>query len=1201
MMESWPGRQGQYCYYSKFGTVPGRSCTHNYHERHQTPHYPVRYDELQQNQSRDCSHWTVPGSRADRHHRQDVRGYRTHEVPEWTAAWPATRDHDKGLLREEWQKKWDLSNQVPCNRDTLGTRSESNYRELEAWATRYRHSLPRRRRIEAELRGASQRTVDDSRTDHQMTTMQHTKKSPINREFGLYPSKAPTSNTSHMMGMKENTGYLRMMFNQPPGYTAPPPYNSQHKVSPVYHYRPSNWEKDGKRPVSRSWSHFSMRLHDGPTDNRIGEKEGFKMSDESQSNTKLKGLKAQREDANTLQTGSPISVLNTQRRLEHMQPQQYSSEKPKTIGETLSRVIEGRKFKLEKKTGGMTIFCLVSRMAANTETPSLLYSKTNPESAETEYVPQTQRLSTPTHKLADEVDFTASTLTDQTQVFNVKNLSDGQKESLTPMSKKQEDDVLSSKACAQNEAEMNRKDEWEQPVSTKYPLWREPRYTSRTEKVNKDVSDGGEHVCVQVVSQPVDSEISKHDIKEKADDKKGLLVTDTTCVLVKMELIQSPNKEHVLYLGSPGGDHRILLDDQTVESKCPLRETTDEDTQTNPSPEAKNNNQISPGQEEHITEEKEDNVMSSPESESETFEERAERILGIPLNLCTKKLEAERLIAVNDLNAKKKEAGSSEQSITEEEQSQSHQQVIQSNKSVRLTENDHRVEMIDNDGENALASHSKGAQSSGEEEASMDLTHLATTDHCVLESPCDNNNHVENDEEHQTEDDGEECAEMARLVTAERVFLPQLTSPKSVDCSSVSTSHTDSSSSSPPPLDSNSQSAKVLCDIESQDEELITDSVYLNKTDEVFAIAMQQLNDCQPDDAVSDLFEPQSEEALKENFGAAEEEPFSATTLQQLFESVNMDDGDDDEPKTRDTTEQQSPTEGSQEPLGILSHCTEYGEEEKKCEIEVKTCEEKAGNTTANVQSQENHEELLTSYGASTEAQNNTTDTETDAEHSLDLSASDCEEPQPTSDELTCPELVSPDSVSFLALAPASSPNPGSACGVPQKDPSLLCEPLHFSVLDQVFCSTSPDEEHTCHDEAHKVHLQHPQSLREVVSRIRKHTAPDSENEEEEVSEPWDPENLHPVLLFTDVLMDCSERVDEDRLSCSSISSHSSGDTVIVAEETARYVGEPSEVETEVEVFDKAEDLCCCGENTAEDKQEDNKMTDMSESSLSEE
>ncbi|TKS71489.1 Syntaxin-16 [Collichthys lucidus] len=284
-MEFWSENQGQY---SKFGTIPGRHYTHNYHDRHQTTQYPLYYGE-HQDQGRESSYWTLPGSRTggapqeytnwtdqeltapasshfpfiiDRHpqQHQDL-GYQPHEARdrEWIAAQRATREYERGYLREGGQRRWEQCSPVQYNREVSTKRSDSSYRELEAWAARYSHSLPRRRRIEAELRGASQGLLEGSRAgrDPRLTALQQVLQSANIRESGLwdrgsrqqtptyYPSQTPATDTSHMLDTKEKTGYQRRMFSQPPGYIAPPPYNSPHKSSPVSHHSDTSWEQEG--------------------------------------------------------------------------------------------------------------------------------------------------------------------------------------------------------------------------------------------------------------------------------------------------------------------------------------------------------------------------------------------------------------------------------------------------------------------------------------------------------------------------------------------------------------------------------------------------------------------------------------------------------------------------------------------------------------------------------------------------------------------------------------------------------------------------------------------------------------------------------------------------------------------------------------------------------------------------------------------
>ncbi|TNN44468.1 hypothetical protein EYF80_045321 [Liparis tanakae] len=234
----------------------------SFHDRHQVPHYPLYYDRhTQQHQD--------PGDR------------------EWTAAQSAAREYERGFLREGWQRRWDHSGPVRYNRDVSAKRSDSSYRELEAWAARYSHSLPRRRRIEAELRGASQGLLESSRpperdsrsgTDPRPAALQQVRQSASIRESGLgcarggrqqaptnYPPQTPAADTSHMLDRKEKADYQQRMFSQPPGYIAPPPYESPHKGSPVLHHCDTSWEqKVSEREMleERAERILGIHLHD---------------------------------------------------------------------------------------------------------------------------------------------------------------------------------------------------------------------------------------------------------------------------------------------------------------------------------------------------------------------------------------------------------------------------------------------------------------------------------------------------------------------------------------------------------------------------------------------------------------------------------------------------------------------------------------------------------------------------------------------------------------------------------------------------------------------------------------------------------------------------------------------------------------------------------------------------------------------------
>ncbi|XP_038552421.1 uncharacterized protein si:ch211-159e12.5 [Micropterus salmoides] len=809
-MDFWPENQGQSSLYSKFGTVPGRNYTHNYHERHQATNYPLYYGE-HQDQGRESSYWTLPGSRTggapqeytnwtdqeltapsshfpfilNRHSQQhqDLGEYQTHEARdrEWTASQRAAREYERGFLREAWQRRWEPCSPVRYNREVSAKRSDSSYRELEAWAARYSHSLPRRRRIEAELRGASQGLVENSRaperdsrsgTDPRVAALQQVLQSANIRESGLwdrgarqqalayYPSHTPATDTSHMLDMKEKTGYQRGMFSQPPGYIAPPPYNSPHKNSPVLQHYDTSWEQEGKRQTY--WSQPTLRKQDisvDQQDHRQEEEKDFTKPDGNQKTfPELEGLKHQRQETDALQASSPTSIQETH--IQHagmlslQQPQVFEAAQNKMMNEDASsKVIEGRKFRLSKKTGGMTIFCLVSRIAGSTETPSLPLCTLKTNIQNTGGISKGLRDSSDinqTHKLADEIDFTAATLTDQSNTSDARNLKAKQKETPTCVGSEMLEDDRSTKAetddVSPERANKNVADStsWRQVaqsvqhVSAKYPLWREPSFTSRAESESlstclKANSEEGESNVLQSQEDtaqvhPIDLEVRRLDIKKESEDNKGLLVIDTTCVVVKMELIQSPKKDHVHYFGStPHTEHnpfdiKSTISPECVQSSSQLDQevTTDQNAETvplhiNERPETELDSDLmdkkASGGEGEISF---TFISSSSVPKRETIEERAERILGIPLHdsLITEQQPEESATSLLNSCVDNQEAEPSPikdkniddaveqipKNTTEEEQSQNQLEVGRKEDAVCLQEKGDTKERVVNEG-----------------------------------------------------------------------------------------------------------------------------------------------------------------------------------------------------------------------------------------------------------------------------------------------------------------------------------------------------------------------------------------------------------------------------------------------------------------------------------------------------------------------
>ncbi|XP_061583441.1 uncharacterized protein LOC133448690 [Cololabis saira] len=705
MMDFWSENQGQSHLDSRCGTVR-RTFAHNYRDRHDAALYPLYYEE-QQDQGREPSYWTAVGSRTGRampeyanwtdpeltssshfpfildrqtQHHQDLGEYQQqHEARarEWTTSHRPPRDYERGNLNEMWQRRFEPNSPIRYNRESYPKRSGSSYRELEAWAARYSHSLPRRKRIEAELRGTPRGQVEgcktlerDSRsgTDPQGAALQHVQQIPNSRvsevlergdrqqapSYLPHPSQFPTPDIGHMVDVKENIGLQRRMYSQPPGYIAPPPYNSPHKSSPSVHQWDTNWEQGGKGHAY--WSQPMLRKQDA-----TGEGGEFANPDESITCIET-GLMHQRQEASVSTAAGPIGECM----LALQDPQVDQNSK---INQETSKVIEGRKFRLNKKSGGMTIFCLVSRIADTTESPSLplCNSQTNIQNREVDHISEEPGDSgdlSQMCKLSDEVDIGAPTIRAQSDTHDVRSLTATQTDLITCEGQKKFEDKSPNKAENISTEKPSRNSDSstsgrqigdsEHPVLVKYPLWREPSSTSRTETESSTTcslkANGEEEESDGALNQHGDPHISKEtnnerkplDIKD-SEDRKALLVIDTTCVVVKVEMIPSPQKEHVHYLDSTGNAETSQFHDQTIISS-ELTGQLNQDVTTDHNTDAtflQRKEGHEPRLDSTFLENEEHTgemevslscVVPPPLFVKETSEERAKRILGIPLH-----------------------------------------------------------------------------------------------------------------------------------------------------------------------------------------------------------------------------------------------------------------------------------------------------------------------------------------------------------------------------------------------------------------------------------------------------------------------------------------------------------------------------------------------------------------------------------------
>ncbi|CAL8339522.1 unnamed protein product [Merluccius merluccius] len=125
------------------------------------------------------------------------------------------REYELGTLNEGWQRRWEPS----CS--SSSSLSDNSYRELQAWAARYSHSLPRRRRMGAEMKGAFQEAPEGSRT------------------LGRVNRNAPDSNMAALQrtGSSSNTGdiveSIQTQVNPVPADDEPQPQPELEKGKPI--------------------------------------------------------------------------------------------------------------------------------------------------------------------------------------------------------------------------------------------------------------------------------------------------------------------------------------------------------------------------------------------------------------------------------------------------------------------------------------------------------------------------------------------------------------------------------------------------------------------------------------------------------------------------------------------------------------------------------------------------------------------------------------------------------------------------------------------------------------------------------------------------------------------------------------------------------------------------------------------------------
>lgn len=1119
----------------------------------------------------------VPDRREDHHlppeeyQRWDAQGR------EWPTSHRAARDYERGFLSEGWQRRWEHSGPTCYNREVSAKKRDSSYRELEAWAARYSHSLPRKRQME-ELRGACKAPVESSRSLERGGAdlrVQHASGlwDRQGRRTTKYNPYQPTGSDT-----KEN--FQRRMFSQPPGYIAPPPYNNPQKSSGLAYQKATSWEQGDKSHAF--WTQHTLKSQDVSVDSDHKQKRDKEEVTKPEADETFTELKQQKSDESSLKAVSSTDSKHTNTHSEQMLPQQHSlAHSPQMSQELPSKVIEGRKFRLNRKTGRMTIFCLVSRIASATETQSLplCVSHENKQSSGKESdIPVVDQ----TPKVSDEVDFTAPALTERSEA--------AQMETLIPAEK----DTASIERAEAGEEESGRS---AQPVAVKYPLWREPSFINRTEAesfcsltaTKNENPDLEQRDAAKVRDEETDAE-QKH---KDTEDDKGLLVIDTTCVVVKVQMIPSLKKEHVHYLaGNPqmtaasddattdentediplktsllceADPTSVLMEDEHKDesqgsfscvkpSASPEADESAESRTQSPLPVCIPEQQQEDGSNVEDPEKPEPSQSKQPSedttvehfSEDPRVQQPQEKIIAEesgedtmdrqPANHQTLEKPLEKIQTEDEQFPDDPADGKVSEDHVEEEQSLETQDSI-------------KQQRIDEDSEDLVECQERAADAS--EEIKTD-SHLETDRESLAEP--------EMSEDLQLEITSEECTNEQTQNETESSQLSDQSS--STTGSEVSVCEGSASELTPIPFPVTPPS----CDVSTlQEDHLLSPSPPIDITAEVSS----------EEDKISNLPE---EEVNGESSGAdaSEEEVFQHQTEPQKSVCAA---GVTDNQQTNQKTDR---FEASNADSNVPLQTSEYDLTESDASVKPN---EKLNDDPAEQNCISHEEEASSEQSRVNTLQQQEEDEVYIKEQSQTESCQLVEELWLQKPDVSKDDVNSDSSTLFEESAsnePPSSPrgpceseaeviplDENLVCSQAEEDLQLLSSSLSSSPHLQSLSSAPPQDGTTSPGSppsADEKEPEYPESLWDVVNRIRKHTAPDSENEEDAASESWDLENagdnLGPVSseIFSapqevshveveDAHEENMKNVDEDALSSCSTGSNVSDDTVIVAEE----------------------------------------------------
>lgn len=1168
--------------------------------------------------------------------------------------------------------------------------------------------------MEAELRGASQGPAESSRaTERDIrggTSMLQQAIHPglcdrAGRQQAHPPQVAP-ADTGHPA--RERSCYQRRMFSQPPGYIAPPPYDTPQKSSSVSQQGDTSRELESKKQTY--WSHPILKKQDIAVDHRTRKTEGFLKPDADQRNVCPQYSQPEAGSPQGSSTGYvPRPHVQFKGMLSLQQPPIVHTFQNKA-DDPSSKIIEGRKFKLNKKAGGVTIFCLVSRIADAAEVPAspVCEPHTNLKVTGGGEAPPCEIDVSQTQKLADEVDYRVPPLPEsQSEPSNTGDSNAQREAAACSETEKPEGDGQGEGA---KDAESTAGMQSGKSASVRYPLWREPSLPVRCEHVTGLKAKSGEDESGLLWNKDVSAEIQRavrtEDVEGEAGGAEGVLGADTTCVVVKMEQIPSPKKEQVHYFDAaphpePSEAIQSASPQEGVWSSSLPNQGGNTDQNTNLEPDSDILGKVEPEQRASS-----DPCASSSVHDRETLVVRAERILGISLHESMAEQQPEDAASLKSkadasFTAEVSDGETLAEDKTEQERSQSQLELDQG----AFSEESAVVkDQADDKGGRDSAESQEGGSTTVHPETRV--TASDENDKYETQADSDENAHEQSEKESTTVEDD----------TPSPLLSPSADSwpSPSLDCQSPdllpppvpSTSNPASISENPEsecthldptaPIKANVSSAPTLSQQSAsplpQDPQSTTShessAVDLGEDDKTSQLAnietsgeFEGIPKDENEEVLSQQHDEVREQAEDNNGGreidldyeqrvekeevlvdsGVEETETPAEVSPKLFQD---EDNVSTEESPRSSQQLCEETEEHTEHIQMLEEsnithaclppagkCTDDMEPLKEFEtglLEEKTSSENnnqliqsqeitvlqlcdTGNASITKATSDEQSERVTGDPTSLPRQEMgkeiSSEIHTDTENQLKLDPSNSPPPPPpppgfellSASELPAPSQVPPDSgievVPFVKMDPEAAVtmetdiSPLASCEESRKLPSSS------DTLPGLLTSASPPlplegSQSAASDSALTEEPYYPKSLWDAVNRIRKHTAPDSENEEEELGEVWDPENVgedsgrprgaqDTTAERKEVVADESvkaadvkqtqqdtDEVQEGPLSCTRTSSHSSGE--MVADEEEDNEDNSSETGTEFRTLED-EELCSAAEQSciAESEDED--------------